>query len=394
MPNEHARLSPSAAERWLSCPASVRVIESLPRERSDTVYTREGTAAHALGELEAGRVFNHITARQYTAGVRAWEKANAEFQDLFAEMREHVNAYVDFLLERSSAFPRTAVFLEQRLATGVPSCWGTSDAVLVSPTHVEIVDLKYGQGVPVEAEGNPQLRLYGVAALDTWDVLGDIETVTATVYQPRLGHVSSETLTAEEARRWRDEEVIPVAKTALEPGAPFGPSEAACRWCPFAGRCAAQVTVLAGIDFAEPPEELSPEQIAGQLSRVGFIKQWVAALEAAALTMAYAEQIPIPGWKVVSSSSRRTIPDEAGAIARLLEAGHDPEKVYRKKLVTLSDLGKLLGGDKAVNEALGDYITRTEGRPSLVLESDRRKAITPNTEAAREFAAADERNEG
>ena len=394
MPNEHARLSPSAAERWLSCPASVRVIESLPRERSDTVYTREGTAAHALAELEARRAFDlYDKPSDYSWTLAKWRKEFAEFAESYEEMRGHALAYVAFLADRASVYPRTAVFLEQRLATGVPSCWGTSDAVLVSPAHVEIVDLKYGQGVPVEAEGNPQLRLYGVAALDTWGVLGDIETVTATVYQPRLGHISSETLTAEEAWRWRDEEVIPVAEAALEPGAPFGPSEAACRWCPFAGRCAAQVTVLAGIDFAEPPEELSPEQIAEQLSRVGFIKQWVAALEAAALTMAYAEQTPIPGWKVVSSGSRRTIPDEAGAIARLLEAGHDPEKVYRRKLVTLSDLGKLLGGDKAANEALGDYITRTEGRPSLVLESDRRKAITPNTEAAKEFAAVDERNE-
>ena len=111
MPNEHARLSPSAAERWLSCPASVRVIESLPRERSDTVYTREGTAAHALGELEARRAFDlYDRPTSYSRTLAKWRKEFAEFAESYEEMRGHALAYVEFLAARAAAYPRTAVF--------------------------------------------------------------------------------------------------------------------------------------------------------------------------------------------------------------------------------------------------------------------------------------------
>jgi hypothetical protein len=79
------------------------------------------------------------------------------------------------------------LLLEQRLPTGIPDCWGTSDAVIVSPDAVEVCDFKYGLGVRVDAEGNPQIRLYGVGALEAYgDLLGDVHTVRLHIFQPRL----------------------------------------------------------------------------------------------------------------------------------------------------------------------------------------------------------------
>lgn len=395
-PIKHARLSPSASERWISCPASIRMEATVSKEDDrDSPYALEGTAAHAMGEIKARYAFGQITEQEYDHAMMVWRSdfpVQANDEAGFADMWEHTDAYVELLRERVGARPFSQLLLEQRLDTGVPTCWGTSDAVVVSPVHVEIVDLKYGMGVRVEAEGNPQLKLYGVGALDAFDgLLGDVEDVTVTVYQPRLGNTDSATMAAAELREWRDG-LLPIAEAALGQNADFGPGEDACRWCPVAGRCRAQVESFAAIDFAGDPELLSPEEIAEQLARSGAVKQWLAALEKQALELAYSAGVDIPGWKVVASGGRRTIPDEEGAILHLIESGHDTEEVAKLKLRTLGELEKLLGKDGFAEE-LGPYVVKTEGKPSLVVETDRRKAISPNSGARSDFLAYRETEE-
>ena len=389
-PLKHAKLSPSSAERWISCPASIRMAAAVPQEDTGSIYALEGTAAHALAEIKARAA---LLGDDDPGARAAWEKEFPQFA-IDADMEAHADAYVEFLRERLEADPLSVLMLEQRLDTGVPTCWGTSDAVIVSPDHVEIVDFKYGAGVPVSALGNPQARLYACGALDMYDgLLGDIGSITTTIYQPRLNNVSSETIQATELRTWRGW-VIPIAESALGPDAPFGPSEEACRWCPAAGRCRAQVEAATSEDFGHDPELLSAEELAEQLGRVKFVKQWLAALEAQGLRMAYADGVDIPGWKVVRSGSRRTIPDEEGAILHLTQStDFEVEQFAKLKLRTLGDLEKLLGKGAAFTAALGDYVVMSEGNPSLVPESDRRKAISREADAASDFLVPYEEEE-
>lgn len=245
----HSTLAPSAAERWLSCPASIRMSEAVP-EGPDSVYAREGTAAHALAELMArDQLLNTVTGAQLKKALEAWREEFDISPDAEAEMAEHGQAYVDYLRSRLEAGENSKLLLEQRLPTGVPDCWGTSDAVIVSPTVAESVDYKYGLGVRVEAQDNPQLRLYGIGALEAFgDLLGEVELVRLTIFQPRLGHVDTEELAASDLRAWRDS-ILPIAEQALGPDAPFGPSEEACRWCPASGRCVAQMEHVVQRDF-------------------------------------------------------------------------------------------------------------------------------------------------
>ena len=186
MPDQHARLSPSAAKRWISCPASVRLAAAVPPE-PDSPYAAEGTAAHALGEYKAQA---ELLDDSHDGGAfAALEDAARDAGWDLDEMHEHTDAYVELLRERLAAVPHSVLMLEQRVNTGLPMCWGTSDAVIVSPEHVEIVDLKYGAGVPVSAYENEQLMLYGVGALDTFgDLLGTTERVVMTVFQPPAGN--------------------------------------------------------------------------------------------------------------------------------------------------------------------------------------------------------------
>jgi hypothetical protein len=353
--------------------------EGVP-EQPESVYAKEGTAAHALAEMMA----RHLILGQ-DIELDPWRTGFSIDGEAEAEMEEHALAYVDFLRGRLEANPDSQLLLEQRLPTGIPDCWGTSDAVIVSPTAVESVDFKYGLGVRVQAEGNPQLRLYGVGALEAFgDLLGDVNTVRLSIFQPRLGHVSTEELTADELRGWRDS-ILPTAEVALGTDAPFGPSETACRWCPVSGRCRAQMESTTRRDFA-PAELLEPDELAGALQQIPAIEAWCAAVKDYCLDLVYSQGGQVPGFKVVLSGGRRSITDPDGALEALTAIGYAADEVSVRKMRGIGELEKLLGEDFGV--AVAPFVTKSTGNPSLVPEKDKRQAVNPEGRAAEDFAKA------
>ena len=248
-PIGHASLGPSSAGRWLTCTASVRMAEEFPNPKAESSFAEEGTAAHALAELEARREFLGLSEDDYAAGLAGWRESWGEKYDE-DEIRENVLVYVAEVGRALRADPMSSLLLEQRMETGVDGCWGTGDAVVISPSSVHILDLKYGMGVPVGAVGNPQLRLYGLGGLETFgSLIGDIERVTVTIVQPRLDSISSETLTTSELLAWRDEVVIPAVREIDSGRDHFQPSESACRFCPVAGECIARRDFVLSGDF-------------------------------------------------------------------------------------------------------------------------------------------------
>lgn len=396
MPGEHAVLSPSSAERWISCPASVQLAEKHKREESESVFAREGTAAHALAEIYGRTAFGRITEEQKVEAVRRWDE---EFKDVFeaptnsdrAEMFETAEDYVRVITNLASRYENAQVFFEERFPTGVPQSWGTSDTVIVAPTAVHIVDLKYGKGIEVSAQGNPQLRLYALGALDAYgDLLGDTETVAMTVYQPRINNVDTATMSPEEIRAWRSEIVIPAARLALGPleQAPFGPSEAACRWCPLAGACRARAEYIAETDFGRAPDLLDDEEIAEIIPRLKDIQRWVESVDKEALHRAYNEGRSLPGHKVVLRGGKRVIKDQTFAIQKLIDAGYSAEQVAQMRLLGVTALDKLLGEKIEKSEVLGPLVSRTEGRPAVVPETDPGVPVTAESRAAEDFSDA------
>lgn len=354
-------------------------------EEQESVYAREGTAAHALAELMArDQILGTVTMTALRKRLKDWREEYDILPEAEAEMMEHAQGYVDYLRERMAEMPGSQLLLEQKLPTGVPSSWGTSDAVLVSPTDLEIVDFKYGMGVRVEAVGNPQLRLYGVGALEAYgDLLGDVQQVRCTVYQPRIHHLATEEISAADLRAWRDS-IIPTAELALGPDAPFGPSEDACRWCPAAGQCKAQMEWATARDFGIQPDTMTEDELAAALDQVPGIKAWCAAVEAYSLNRVYSEGKPIPGYKVVLSGGKRSISDHAGLIEAATAIGYTRDEVAVTKAKGIGELEKLLKGDFEIVAA--PFVKKSEGSPSLVPESDRRQAINPEGRAAEDFS--------
>lgn len=410
MPDEHAVLSPSASKRWISCPASVRLAADARHDGGTSVYAEEGTMAHELGEIRANFVINGPPSMEkYDALVADWRR-RAEAADFdIDEMEDHAAGYVQ-LLRDQQAEESSMIMLERRVQTGIPMCWGTSDAIGVSPTVVHITDLKYGMGVRVDAYENPQLMLYGVGALEEYgDLLGDVEVVRMTIFQPRLDHVSTFEMPAADLRAWRDA-LIPIAEDALAGSTRFGPGEETCRWCPVKGDCRARMEWATRQDFTARPDRLTLEELGELLEHLGPIRQWTKDVEEEAFRKAYGEGQQIPGFKVVLSGGNRVITDTDRAIESFTEAGFEVTDVTKPQVVQLLGLGdlekqlKLLGKKRDENtnrlraykleDVLpADILVRRPGAPSLVHESDPRPPIDPTAAAAKDFQDADNDND-
>ena len=237
MPTKHARCSASAAYRWINCPGSVALSDQCPDPGSSS-YADEGTVAHSLAELKLRHVLHEITDAQYKKCL-----AKIQQDDYYnGEMDEATDFYVETVLEEFAAAGEGAeLMIEQRLdlSQWIPEGFGTSDAVIIGGSMIQVIDLKYGKGIKVEAKNNPQFRLYGLGAVSLFGDLYDFDTVKTTVVQPRLDHVDSEVIILKELLLWGEEEVAPRAIMAMEGSDYFVAGEGslpqACRVQPGSG---------------------------------------------------------------------------------------------------------------------------------------------------------------
>lgn len=391
MPSKHATLGPSSAARWLTCTASVEMAAKAPKPK-ESDFAREGTIAHSLAEVEARREFQLPGHETYESDVT---RIRGELKDFlggdeqatereFEAMRDYIAWYLDVLEEAKGA--EGALLLEQRLSTGISGCWGTSDAVVIRGDCIHVIDLKYGLGVEVSPVENPQFMLYALGALKAYrDTIETTRRVRMTVFQPRINNVDTWEISVERLEDWRENIARPAAKKALSnEGTEFAPSESACKFCPAAGICKPRAESIAAIAFEEDPNIISLGDRAEYLARVGEIKSWIKHLEQSSIELVYEQGQEIPGWKVVRSGSRRVIADTNVATERLVDAGYSIEQFTTRKMAGVTDLDKLVG-KKELPGVLGDALQMTEGKPSLVPESDRRKAISKKQEVSEMF---------
>lgn len=383
MPSKHARLSPSSADRWLHCPGCIALSEQCP-DPGSSPYADAGTVAHSLGELKLRQMIHEIDAKTFRQEYKALQAS--EFYS--GEMEEATDFYLTQVAEALSAAGDDAeLMIEQQftLDEWVPESFGTSDAVVIGiDGHMHVFDLKYGQGIRVEAENNPQLRLYGLGALSLFGELYEIDTVTVTIVQPRLDHVASETLAVDELLAWADYYVKPRAKAAAE-GTEERESGYWCRWCPAKARCrtrAQEALSVARDDFREPGL-LSEDEIAEVLKKAENVKRWVDDVQAYALAQALDGQ-QYKGWKLVEGRSVRKYADELKVAEALKGAGFDEALLYERKLYGITAMEKLVG-KKKLAETLGELLIKPPGKPVLVPETDKREAISSADAARADF---------
>jgi hypothetical protein len=200
---KHAILSASGASRWLNCPPSARLEEEFQEETS--TYAEEGTLAHAVAELHLSRALNMIEAKTFLNQMNAYKEKIDE------DMLDALSYYTDFVLTRVAESrnhtPDSLIFLEQRLdfSDWVPEGFGTGDVVVIGDGALEIIDLKYGKGVPVSAENNKQMMLYALGTLAAFETLYDIDVVNMSICQPRIENFSTHTIPVAELKKWSEE---------------------------------------------------------------------------------------------------------------------------------------------------------------------------------------------
>jgi len=380
MPSRHAILGASSAHRWLACPPSARLCEQFPD--TETPYAKEGTIAHSYCEAKLSR----LTGLTLTEEQQRLVENGGDDE----EMAECTDAYVDFVTEEWNAAkaetPDAKLLIEQELdfADYVPEGFGTSDAVIVSDTVLEVIDFKYGKGVPVEGKGNPQLRLYALGAYLALGSLYDFETVKTVVFQPRLNNISGEDLSVEELLTWAEEYVKPRAQLAFKGKGDYCVGDH-CRFCKAGGTCRARVEdAFAVIEMSDSaPATIDDDEIPAILDKLDNAEKWIAAIRKYAEEKAIVERKKWPGYKLVEGRTMRKIVNQIEALRALEENGFSSEDVTNIKLKGLSDLEKILGKEKFA-EVLGPYVIKPQGAPVLVKETDRRPEYNPVEQAFKE----------
>lgn len=360
----HALLSPSGAHRWLHCTPSAR----LEAERADTgsVYAREGTLAHAIAErILKGEGYEDLKDHEL----------------FYPGMIDEVEDYTSYCMERfneaKAADAAGAVMLvEERLdfSDVVPEGFGTGDCVIVQNGHLEIIDLKFGKGVVVDPERNPQLMLYAWGAYrELHPFYYSFRDVTMTVAQVRLEGISSYTMTIGELEKWVEETVKPAAALAYKGKGEFCAGDW-CGFCKVRTTCRARAEQMQAYLDLKRRASLDDEEIARIILAKKEIEGWLKDIDAYALDEALAGA-SFPGLKLVEGRSNRKINDPEALAERLIAGGYEEESIYKpKQLETLTKLEGLVG-KKAFAELGEGVVVKPPGKPTLVAESDKRPAM-------------------
>ena len=365
-PAKHAVLSASSSHRWLNCSPSARLEQEF--EDRETEAAAEGTAAHALCEHKLRRALK----------LQSRRKPISRYDS--DEMDMHTDGYAQFVLETLAEVRKNCadplINIEQRLdfSCYVPDGFGTGDCIIIGDKIMHIIDFKYGQGVLVEAEHNPQMMLYALGALRLFDSLYDIEEVAMTIYQPRRENISTWTSPVSELKAWAENELVPKARLAYEGKGEYRPGPW-CTFCKAAVKCRARAEEklrLAQYEFAKPPL-LTDTEIEDILGKLDDLTRWAEEIKTYAQDAALNHGKQWHGYKVVEGRSVRKYSNEDAVVEAANAAGyHD---IFRKTLLPLTEMERLMGKQE-FQSILGGLIIKPAGKPTLVPASDKRPAIT------------------
>lgn len=376
---KHAILSASSSYRWLNCPPSVSLSEGVSDEVSE--FALEGTDAHTLCEYKLKCALDLIDGDHLLPKLEWYSE----------EMEECANGYVAFVLEKIEEVKKHGkepiVLIEQRLdySNFVESGFGTGDCLIIANGTLHIIDYKHGRGIQVDANENSQMMLYALGALELFGFLYDINEVTMTIYQPRRSNISTFKMSSSDVYQWANNVLKPISKLAHIGEGQFKAGDW-CQFCKVKTTCRERANEnmrLARLEFLDPPL-LEDSEIEEILRKVDEVVEWVNDVKDYALRQAIQGK-KWNGFKLVEGRSNRKYSDEEKVAKQVEQAGFNP---YEMKLLGITEMQKLLGKTK-FTELLDGLIVKPTGKPTLVLESDKRPEYNP---AKADFMTNEEEN--
>lgn len=367
---QHAILSASSAHKWLVCTPSARLEEQFPSKTSE--YMREGTLAHAIAEFKARSYFlEPMSKATQTKKLNKLKKEDG-FQE---EMLEYTDTYLNFLKEEAlQTKVKPFIAIEQKLdfSNYVPEGFGTADCIMLWGDTLHVIDFKYGKGVKVEADDNPQMKLYALGAINTYGMLYHIKFIKMSIVQPRIDHISSYDMPIELLLEWGEKIVKPQAQKAFAGIGEFVQGEH-CRFCRAKGACEfrARENMKMIEEIQNNTGVITNDELGDMLTNTDGIEQWIEDIKAYALELVLKGE-KVKGWKAVEGKSNRKISDVDKAFEKLEANGYEEAILYEKTPLTLTKLEKVVGKTK-LSKLIGEYIEKPKGAPTLAKESDKRE---------------------
>lgn len=370
---KHALLSASGASRWLNCPPSARIEENFVGEEESSVYAQEGTLAHELADLALKKEVKQITLAEYRK-----EYKNLKASELYdSEMDDQVKKYVDIVMEDFKDSQKTTkdavLLIEEKvdLTYYIEDGFGTCDSIIIADGLMIVNDLKYGKGIKVDADNNSQLKLYGLGALEAYDLFYKIDRVRLCITQPRLDHFSSWEISAEDLKAWGTKTVKKTAKQAyagegLQYAGPW------CKFCKAAPRCAtlaAQNLKVVDEEFSDP-HLLTDKQLLEVYGKMDQISNWISAVSTYMLKEAISGK-KWDGLKLVEGRANRKWKSDDEVKEVLQGMGYTDDQIMSIKLQGITAIEKLLG-KKQFSTVLADLVIKPTGAPTLTKASDKR----------------------
>ena len=280
-------LSASSAHRWLNCPGSVSLTKDMPDTKSE--YAEEGRLAHAVAELKLRKKFlEPMGAGAYTTRMNKLKK-DPLYQ---AEMDSCTDQYLDYITDLANSMAQALYCRGKRVdfSSFVPEGFGTADCVMIQGSDLYVTDYKHGKGVPVSAENNPQLMLYGLGALMEYETVYDIKTVRLAIVQPRAGGVNEYSITRDALIDWGVFTVRPIAEKAAGDCGEYHRGDW-CRFCKARAICRENSAVISAVeDFGgKKPPLLTDAEVGRLLELADPQVKYIDAIKA------YAEQVLLAG---------------------------------------------------------------------------------------------------
>lgn len=386
MPGSHsAVIGGSSASKRLNCPGSLALEAKFHNPaggEESSVFAEVGTALHQVMEdyfsdldlMRSKTIGEYAEGRTVEGVLITKEMVASKLEpalECLKEIEKSHGCFVGLEFEARCKFP------------GVENAFGTVDLIAICENgDIAIIDYKFGDGVPVKAEGNDQLQFYATAAafdLDLKDFTGDAENFHLYIIQPN-NREEPEYTRWDRTREDLANFAVYVQKqvaVALGDNPPLK-TGSHCRWCKAKVGCPILQKSLAVIQEAHPPA-VQPDDLAAMLDHAKKAELVIAEVRNYA-HKALERGEEVPGYKLVNKRANRKWVDEEAATKLLVEELGEKEAFAEPKLLSVAKAEGKIGKKVFKDEKYTDHVIKVSSGTTMVHESDPRDAVGPNAE--------------
>jgi hypothetical protein len=329
----------STAKRVMNCPGSVALVQKMPPQPSNK-YADEGTLLH------------NVIAEIVMSDKHPEEFLHTKYNDQILTLELIDNKLVPALAALDVIDPNKEMEIEAETRVGfgdlLPDVFGSTDLIGRIGKRAVVLDWKFGDGVAVEVEENPQLMFYAAAAMRTeetkWAFDG-VEEIECVIVQPP------------QVKRWVttpariaqfEKELVRAVKLAQQPNAELTIGDH-CRWCAAKPICP-QMTGAVDRALKTSIDGLDAPTISAYLKNADMLEQWITDLRALALQM-LDSGARLPDYKLVAKRAIRQWTDEDKAKVALFAYGLTESEVMETSIISPAKAEKAL---KKRKQALPD----------------------------------------